>query len=539
MIIFFKGGIMNSAYSFSSVFCGNDVTTQYTPKVLGVEYDQYPLVTEVIKTMISVDVGSFIVLLTDLLQKTFWLCNHFNAKKFPTPPDIDIQIQHGILRGDREILFESIFNDFYKCRRFMNQTIENVIVMVARACGVQLKRLNGLPMSCANKRQVALALKTDWEVKERCAFVHFLMNYIKDYLYKEVMGISFQNACENAFLEIHNIEFTNKHLLIKGGKTCVNSMYNECFNRIKHHFIRACLPKNVQVGVERKDVTKPPGWRRDKHIFFVHETIDKKTDTFEVTIEFSLYGFSPLCFDLMSLIICFQMDLRRVKKFWYWKSQTSTLLMGMIDNEESYFNPVSMGVVGPTISNKRKMAANVDDYFGKADSDSVISGTSEISMENTLPTPNNDFINGPDLDAMVIAKPVNMSHVAETVNDQASDLCSEILPAVANAVTMKSRMLPDGHEFQLATQLNHHIAKSKTNKSQQLLECNLDDIQVAEPEDWMKSSPLKYSTNSIGNKKAEDDVQKISNNKTKKKKTVKKIQMQRKRNPMNRQNLQR
>ena len=200
---------------------------------------------------------------------SLWKPNHFHPKKTSTMNDMDNQFDTMVGEKDKTAKLIQINNDAAQCRAFMNEVIENCIVELANACNVVYNHRFQKQRICVNKKEVHDGLK-DIEEKERAALVHFMTVYFREVLHEDCLGVSHEHACEDAFLEMFNITFgeQDRTKLTKGFKTCILSMYNECFNRYKHHLIRAVFPNGKSPSVERKSIEKPKGWKRDKHTFF-------------------------------------------------------------------------------------------------------------------------------------------------------------------------------------------------------------------------------------------------------------------------------
>jgi len=211
---------------------------------------------------------------------------HFNAKKAPCMQDIDKFFDNpDVGEQCKTTKLTEITADNIKCRMFMNAAIDNALVEIANACGVWFKTLSGSFRPNANKKQVNQALRL-LNLQDRIAFVHFVFSFVKDTLHKEVLGFTHQQACEQAFLVFFNVVYVDlpETGLTKGYKTCVSNMHNECFNRIKHHFVRGSLLSELSVSIERKSIIKPKNWKRDKHVYFVHETTNGNVQSLEVGI---------------------------------------------------------------------------------------------------------------------------------------------------------------------------------------------------------------------------------------------------------------
>ena len=163
--------------------------------------------------------------------------------------DVDRQLlRKDVSEKEKMELLGMIVHDYTKCRTFMTGAIDNAIVAIVNICNYRVKK-QGQERQCQNKREAILAIK-ELPLPERVALVHFVTSFARDVLYRDAVGCSHQEACEDAFLDTYNITFDeqSRFHLKAGFKTCVGSMHGECSNRIKQHLIRGCMPVGMSVS---------------------------------------------------------------------------------------------------------------------------------------------------------------------------------------------------------------------------------------------------------------------------------------------------
>lgn len=197
--------------------------------------------------------------------------------------DVLINSNKRLSNEDQGKLFTTLQADKNACKRFMNQIIESSLVSVSQQMGLQIPYDNtkATYRLCLTFCDVGCAIKSYdiFDINIKAAAIHFLTVYWRDTLYPSILKTTHQHETEKAFIAIQNIKLTNNHLVSNQNKTCIASMYGECFNDIKQKMNRSIFAKSgLSVSVASKYVEQEKNYKRGKNIFFINDKL-KKTST--------------------------------------------------------------------------------------------------------------------------------------------------------------------------------------------------------------------------------------------------------------------
>lgn len=193
--------------------------------------------------------------------------------------DVLINSNGKLSNEDMGKLFTQVQADKNACKIFMNQIIESSLVIISQQMGLQIPCDNTCATFrlCVTFRDVVRSIKSIIDCKNKAAAIHFLTVYWRDTLYPTIMNTTHQDETEKAFIAMHNIKVMNIHMVSYRHKTCIGSMYGECFNDIKQKLNRSIFGKQgLSISVASKYIQQKKHYKRDKKIFYVN---DKNNNT--------------------------------------------------------------------------------------------------------------------------------------------------------------------------------------------------------------------------------------------------------------------
>jgi hypothetical protein len=166
-----------------------------------------------------------------------------------------------------------IKEDKVMCEATITKIIKNLFVSLANACGLRVSvATQGTSRLCASTRDLVKAMR-ELPENDRLDLLQFITNYAGGLLYENTLGVSHQEATEDAVCEILHVRLgRTRHTVGQGKKTCIGNLYGLLYNRQKQR-LHTCVLRNDSafVSIERGLVFKSANWRRNKHIYFIHE----------------------------------------------------------------------------------------------------------------------------------------------------------------------------------------------------------------------------------------------------------------------------
>ena len=171
-------------------------------------------------------------------------------------------------------LFTQVQANRNLCKLFMTQIIESSLVIISQQIGLQIPcdKTQTTFRSCVTFRDVVLGIKNIIDFTTKAAALHFLTVFWRDTLYSNILTTTHQFEAEKAFIAMHNIRIVYLHMLTARQKTCIGSMYGECFNDVKQKLNRSIFAKDgLSVSVILKYIFQNKHYKRDKQIFYIND----------------------------------------------------------------------------------------------------------------------------------------------------------------------------------------------------------------------------------------------------------------------------
>ena len=199
-----------------------------------------------------------------------WRADRFKARKDMTLNDVLINSNVILSNEDQGKLFTTVQADKNACKTFMKQIIESSLVSISQQMGLQIPCDNtkATYRLCLTFRDVVCAIKRSdisFDINIKAAAIHFLTVYWCDELYPLILKTTHQRETEKAFIAMQNIKLIDPNLVSTQNKTCIGSMYGECFNDIKQKKVRSIFAKTgLSVSVVSKYVEQKKHYRREK-----------------------------------------------------------------------------------------------------------------------------------------------------------------------------------------------------------------------------------------------------------------------------------
>jgi hypothetical protein len=207
--------------------------------------------------------------------KLQWRCDRFKVKVHSTEDDAIRNLAEGTIPSKEVVdkTLHQILKDKRTCDSVIKEIIKNMLVTMANASGIRVTIASqGTTRMCATTYDVIQGMRT-LPIHDRLAMLQFLTNYAGGLLYQDTLGVTHQEATEDAVCEILHVSLgRNRKTIGIGKKTCIGQLYGLVYNRQKHRFQNSVLRgTNTHVSVEHGLVPKPKNWKRNKHVYFIHE----------------------------------------------------------------------------------------------------------------------------------------------------------------------------------------------------------------------------------------------------------------------------
>ena len=207
--------------------------------------------------------------------KRQWRCDRFKVKVPSTEDDAIRNLTEGSITTKEEVerTLHQIIQDKQACDAIITKIIKNMFVSMANASGLRVTIASqGTTHLCATTYDVVQAMR-NLPVYDRLDMLQFLTNYASGLLYQDTLRVTHQEATEDALCEVLHVSLgRTRHTVGVGKKTCIGQLYGLLYNRQKQRLHKSVLRgTKMNVSVEHGLVSKPKNWKRNKHVYFIHE----------------------------------------------------------------------------------------------------------------------------------------------------------------------------------------------------------------------------------------------------------------------------
>ena len=209
-----------------------------------------------------------------------WRANRFQTRGTLSLHDVLKNSDGKLSNQDQGKLFTQVQADRNACKIFMEQIIQSSIVIVSQQMGLQIPCDNTKTTFrlCVTYKDVVRAIRSIVNFYNKAAAIHFLTVYWRDTLYPKVLNTTHQHETEKAFIAMHNIKVMNIQMISPRHKTCIASMYGECFNDLKQKLNRAIFgSQGLSISVVSKYVEQEKNYKRNKQMFYINDNNKKES----------------------------------------------------------------------------------------------------------------------------------------------------------------------------------------------------------------------------------------------------------------------
>lgn len=206
-----------------------------------------------------------------------WRCDRFKVREQNDITDAMKHQAEGSTSTEQELArtLQQILDDKQRCDALITKIIKQMFISLANAAGVRVRVLSqGTTRKCATMKDVSKGIR-DMQQQDSLDMVQFLTNFASGVLYRDMLGVTHQEATEDAVCEVLRVQLgKTRHTVGSGKKTCIGQLYGLLYNRQKQRLHCSIQGQaRIYVSVERGMVPKHKNWKRNKHVYFVHEKI--------------------------------------------------------------------------------------------------------------------------------------------------------------------------------------------------------------------------------------------------------------------------